>query len=65
MTNRSDLGGAFTLPSTSITVNRMGYGAMQLAGRDGDIEGGTELLGDANGGKSAKRAYARRVPRQT
>jgi len=36
MTNRSDLGGAFTLPSTSITVNRMGYGAMQLAGRDGD-----------------------------
>ncbi|MFY9937994.1 MAG: aldo/keto reductase family oxidoreductase [Silvibacterium sp.] len=36
MTNRSDLGGAFTLPSTSMTVNRMGYGAMQLAGRDGD-----------------------------
>ena len=32
MTNRSDLGGTFTLPSTSITVNRMGYGAMQLAG---------------------------------
>src|SRR5580658_9030254 len=36
MTNRSDLGGAFTLPSTSLTVNRIGYGAMQLAGRDGD-----------------------------
>jgi pyridoxine 4-dehydrogenase len=36
MTNRSDLGSTFTLPSTSITVNRMGYGAMQLAGRDGD-----------------------------
>src|SRR5277367_3739464 len=36
MTNRSDLGGTFTLPSTSITVNRMGYGAMQLAGQDGD-----------------------------
>ena len=36
MTNRSDLRGTFTLPSTSITVNRMGYGAMQLAGRDGD-----------------------------
>ena len=36
MTNRSDLGGTLTLPSTSITVNRMGYGAMQLAGRDGD-----------------------------
>ena len=36
MMNRSDLGGTFTLPNTSITINRMGYGAMQLAGRDGD-----------------------------
>ena len=36
MTNRSDLGGTFALPTTSITVTRMGYGAMQLAGRDGD-----------------------------
>jgi pyridoxine 4-dehydrogenase len=36
MTNRSDTGGTFTLPGTSFTVNRMGYGAMQLAGRDGD-----------------------------
>jgi len=36
MTNRSDLGGTFSLPNTSITVSRMGYGAMQLAGRDGD-----------------------------
>ncbi len=26
------LGGPFTLPSTSMTVNRIGYGAMQLAG---------------------------------
>src|SRR5437667_5416625 len=26
------LGGSFTLPGTSMTVNRMGYGAMQLAG---------------------------------
>jgi pyridoxine 4-dehydrogenase len=32
MTNHIDLGGNFTLPGTSITVNRMGYGAMQLAG---------------------------------
>jgi aryl-alcohol dehydrogenase-like predicted oxidoreductase len=32
MTKQSDLGGSFTLPKTSITVNRMGYGAMQLAG---------------------------------
>jgi aryl-alcohol dehydrogenase-like predicted oxidoreductase len=28
----SNLGGTFTFPHTSITVNRMGYGAMQLAG---------------------------------
>jgi len=27
-----NLGGSFTLPNTSMTVNRMGYGAMQLAG---------------------------------
>ena len=26
----------FTFPGTSLTVNRLGYGAMQLAGRDGD-----------------------------
>ena len=32
MTTQADLGGTFTLPSTSTTVNRMGYGAMQLAG---------------------------------
>jgi|SRR5579863_1878830 pyridoxine 4-dehydrogenase len=28
----ANLGGTFTLPSTSITLNRMGYGAMKLAG---------------------------------
>lgn len=32
MTQQTDLGGSFTLPGTSMTVNRMGYGAMQLAG---------------------------------
>jgi len=32
MTKSTDLGGSFTLPGTSITLNRMGYGAMQLAG---------------------------------
>jgi pyridoxine 4-dehydrogenase len=32
MTNQIDLAGSFTLPGTSITVARMGYGAMQLAG---------------------------------
>ena len=32
MLQQVDLGGSFTLPGTSMTVNRMGYGAMQLAG---------------------------------
>ena len=32
MLQQIDLGGSFTLPGTSMTVNRMGYGAMQLAG---------------------------------
>src|ERR1700759_1392370 len=32
MTNQADLGGSFTLPGTSMNLNRMGYGAMQLAG---------------------------------
>ena len=30
--DKTDLGGSFTLANTSLTVNRMGYGAMQLAG---------------------------------
>jgi aryl-alcohol dehydrogenase-like predicted oxidoreductase len=36
MIERISLAGRFTLPGTSLTVNRMGYGAMQLAGRDGN-----------------------------
>src|SRR3984893_13805605 len=32
MTKQMDLAGNFTLPGTSMTLNRMGYGAMQLAG---------------------------------
>ena len=32
MTKQMDLGGSFTLPGTSMTLNRMGYGAMQLSG---------------------------------
>ncbi len=32
MTTESNLGGTFTLPGTSLSVNRLGYGAMQLAG---------------------------------
>jgi pyridoxine 4-dehydrogenase len=30
--NKPTLGGQFTFPGTSLTVNRIGYGAMQLAG---------------------------------
>jgi pyridoxine 4-dehydrogenase len=32
MLQQTDLAGSFTLPGTTIKVNRMGYGAMQLAG---------------------------------
>ncbi len=32
MTTQTDLAGSFTFPGTSMTVERMGYGAMQLAG---------------------------------
>lgn len=48
--------GSFTLPGSSLTVNRMGYGAMQLAGRDGnklvwgpprDVDGAIAVLREA------------------
>ena len=48
--------GSFTLPGTSLSVNRLGYGAMQLAGRDGsklvwgpppDVDGAIALLREA------------------
>src|SRR5271168_3645427 len=32
MTKQLDLAGSFSLPGTSMTLTRMGYGAMQLAG---------------------------------
>lgn len=32
MSEQTNFGGTFTLPKTSITLKRMGYGAMQLAG---------------------------------
>ena len=31
MTEKAKLGGALKLPGTSMSLNRMGYGAMQLA----------------------------------
>jgi len=36
MTKQINLGGSFTIANSSLTVQRMGYGAMQLAGQDGD-----------------------------
>jgi pyridoxine 4-dehydrogenase len=46
------MGGSFTLPGTSMTVNRMGYGAMQLAGPQvfgppRDIDGAVAVLREA------------------
>ena len=32
MTTQTELGGSFPLPGTDLTISRMGYGAMQLAG---------------------------------
>src|ERR1700726_4156922 len=47
-----DLGGSFTLPGTSMTLHRMGYGAMQLAGPGvwgppRDVEGALAVLREA------------------
>src|SRR6516165_8780575 len=36
MKEKINPGGRYALAGASLTVNRMGYGAMQLAGRDGD-----------------------------
>jgi pyridoxine 4-dehydrogenase len=56
MIQQTDLAGSFTLPGTSMAVNRMGYGAMQLAGRDGnklvwgppgDVKGAIAVLREA------------------
>jgi pyridoxine 4-dehydrogenase len=56
MTNQTnlstELGGSFTLPRTLMTVNRMGYGAMQLAGPQvwgppRDIDGAIAVLREA------------------
>jgi aryl-alcohol dehydrogenase-like predicted oxidoreductase len=52
MTNRMDLGGSFTLAGTSMTLNRMGYGAMQLAGAEvwglpRDVDGVIAVLREA------------------
>lgn len=52
MTKQMDLGGSFMFPGTSMTLNRMGYGAMQLAGPQvwgppRDIDGAIAVLREA------------------
>jgi len=52
MTKQIDLGGIFTLPGTSMSVKRMGYGAMQLAGPGvwgppRDVDGAIAVLREA------------------
>src|SRR5277367_4776435 len=52
MNKQVDLGGSFTLPNTSITLKRMGYGAMQLAGPHvygppRDVDGAVAVLREA------------------
>ncbi len=52
MTKQTDLGGSFTLPKASMTVHRMGYGAMQLAGPQvwgppRDVNGAVAVLREA------------------
>ena len=49
MTKQLNLGGNFTLPGTTATLNRMGYGAMQLAGPQvwgppHDVDGAVAVL---------------------
>jgi aryl-alcohol dehydrogenase-like predicted oxidoreductase len=52
MTKQIKLGGSFALANTSLTVNRMGYGAMQLAGPQvwgppSDLDGAVRVLQEA------------------
>src|SRR5712672_1836115 len=52
MTKQTDLGGTFTLPGTSVSLKRMGYGAMQLAGPQvwgppRDMDGAIAVLREA------------------
>ncbi len=56
MLRQMSLGGSFTLTGSSQSVSRLGYGAMQLSGRDGsklvwgpppDVDGAIALLQEA------------------
>ena len=52
MTRQNNPGGTFTLPDTSMSLNRLGYGAMQLAGPQvwgppNDVDGAIAVLREA------------------
>jgi pyridoxine 4-dehydrogenase len=52
MMTQTSLGGTFTLPNTSMTLNRMGYGAMKPAGPQvwgppPDVDGAIAILREA------------------
>jgi pyridoxine 4-dehydrogenase len=52
MPTNMELGGSYTLPGTAMTVDRMGYGAMQLAGSQvwgppPDVDGAVAVLREA------------------
>jgi pyridoxine 4-dehydrogenase len=52
MTKKMNLGGSLTLPGTTLTLNRMGYGAMQLTGPQvfglpRDVDGAIAVLREA------------------
>ncbi|HEY6274592.1 MAG TPA: aldo/keto reductase family oxidoreductase [Terriglobales bacterium] len=52
MIEKKEFAGSFTLPGTSMSLNRMGYGAMQLAGPEvwgppRDVEGAIAVLREA------------------
>jgi aryl-alcohol dehydrogenase-like predicted oxidoreductase len=52
MTTQTDMSASYTLPGSSMTLNRMGYGAMQLAGPQvwgppRDIDGAIAVLREA------------------
>ena len=54
MTKQTDLGGTFKLPGTPFSLNRMGYGAMQLAGPEvwgppRDVDAAIAVLREAIG----------------
>jgi hypothetical protein len=52
MTTQTGLGGSYTFAGSSMTLNRMGYGAMQLAGPQvwgppRDVDGAMAVLKEA------------------